>query len=158
MLVRPAEREDCEAIMLVHVAAIIEHGPNAYSDREVAAWAAKTEGVARYERSVEGSTTDLLVAEINGEVAGFAELDRGDEKIEALFVAPEHGGSGIGTALLEECETRLRDLGVETSRLEAVLNAVGFYEAAGYERVERVTNTTTANTEIESVKMRKPLD
>ncbi|MEF8807908.1 GNAT family N-acetyltransferase [Natronomonas sp.] len=158
MRIRPAEREDCEAVMLVHVGAIIEHGPNAYSDRQVAAWAAKTEGVARYEQAVDDPTTDLLVAEVDGEVAGFAELDRADEKIEALFVAPEHGGAGIGTALLEECETRLRDLGVEISCLEAVLNAVGFYEAAGYERVERVTNTTTADTEVESIIMRKPLD
>lgn len=158
MRIRPAEREGCEAIMLVHVGAIIEHGPKAYSDRQVAAWAAKTEGVARYEQAVEDPTTDLLVAEVDGEVAGFAELDHADEKIEALFVAPEHGGSGIGTALLEECETRLRGLGVETSCLEAVLNAVGFYEAAGYERVERITNTTTAGVEVESIKMRKPLD
>ncbi|QLD85316.1 GNAT family N-acetyltransferase [Natronomonas halophila] len=158
MRIRPAERGDCESVMLVHVSAIIEHGPKAYDDRQVAAWAAKTEGVARYERAIEEPTTDLLVAEIDSEIAGFAELDRDGPEIKALFVAPAHGGSGVGTALLEECETRLQSLGAETSRLEAVLNAVGFYEAAGYEPVERVTNTTTADVEVESMKMRKPLD
>lgn len=158
MRIRPAEREDCEPIMVAHVGAIIEHGPKAYEDRQVAAWAAKTEGTARYEEAIADSTTDLLVADVDGEVAGFAELDREKREIEALFVAPDHGGAGIGTALLEECEARLRELGVETNRLRAVLNAVGFYEAAGYEPVERVTNTTTAGVEVEAMWMRKPLD
>jgi putative acetyltransferase len=157
MRIRPADHEDCEPIMVAHVGAIIEHGPKSYDDRQVAAWAAKTEGATRYERAIDESTTDLLVAEVDGEVAGFAEFDRDGEEIEALFVAPEHGESGVGTALLAECESRLRALGIETSRLEAVLNAVSFYEKAGYEPVGRVTNTTTADVEVESMEMRKPL-
>lgn len=158
MRIRLAEPADCEPIMVAHVGAIIEHGPRCYDDRQVAAWAAKTRGVERYEEAIADPGTVMLVADVDDEVAGFAQLDRDGEEIEGLFVAPEHGGRGIGTALLGECESRLRELGVDHSHLEAVLNAVGFYEAAGYERIERVTNETTAGVEMDSIRMEKPLD
>jgi GNAT superfamily N-acetyltransferase len=155
--IRAGGRADPEAIMLVHVAAIIAGGPAAYSDRQVAAWAAKTDGTDRYEDSLADPTTDVLVAEAGDRVVGFGELDVAQGEIEAVFVDPAYSGRGIGSALLARFERRLREAGFDRARLRAVLNAVGFYEDRGYERVERVTTTTTAGVEVESVWMERPL-
>lgn len=154
---RAARPSDAEAMLVVHVASIIEHGPTAYSDRQVAAWAAKADGTRRYTEAIEDTATELVVAEVDGRVAGFGELDFDAGEVAAVFVDPEHGGKGIGSAILRRFEERLRTAGFEVVRLRAVLNAVGFYERQGYERVERVTNTTTNDVEVDSVWMQKPL-
>lgn len=56
-----------------------------------------------------------------------------------LYVRPEQWGNGIGTRLLEHCETAIDARGGE--RIELIVmadndRAVGFYEAAGYERTD----------------------
>jgi putative acetyltransferase len=153
--VRAATTSDTEAILVVHVAAIIAHGPSTYTDKQVAAWAAKTDGTDRYENAIEDASTELVVAESNGHVVGFGELDVESGEVEAVFVDPEHNGEGIGSSILNQFERRLRNEGFDAVRLRAVLNAVGFYEQHGYETVERVTNTTTNDVDVDSVWMEK---
>lgn len=155
--IRAGRPSDLETILFVHVAAIIAYGPSAYSDRQVAAWAAKPEGTARYRESIEDPATELVVADADGNVVGFGELDVSSGEIEAVFVDPERGGEGIGSSILEHFERRLREEGFALARLQAVRNAVGFYERHGYERVETVTSTTTNDVEVESVWMETSL-
>lgn len=154
---RAATSSDVEAILVVHVASIIRSGPSAYSDRQVAAWAAKTEGTDRYENAIEDPSRESVVVEAGSRVTGFGELDVESGEVEAVFVDPEHTGSGIGSSILSHFEGRLRDEGFGIARLRAVLNAVGFYESQGYEESKRVTNTTTNDLEVDSVWMKKPL-
>lgn len=152
---RAAEIADSEAILVVHVAAIIEHGPAAYTDKQVAAWAAKTDGVDRYKDAVR--ETELIVAEHESRLVGFGELDIESGEVVAVFVSPEYGRQGIGSSLLAHCEQRLRDEGVETARLRAVLNAVEFYRHHGYEKTTREPYTTTNGVEADAVWMTKSL-
>lgn len=148
---------DAEAILVVHVASIIANGPPTYSDRQVAAWAAKPEGTERYRDAMASESTEVVVAAADERVLGFGELDVESGEIESVFVDPEYAGAGIGSALLERFERRLRTEGFAVARLRAVLNAVGFYETCGYSRTERVTTTTTNDVEVDSVWMEKPL-
>lgn len=150
---RPAVTDDVEQILFVHVAAIIDRGPSAYSDRQVAAWAAKTEGTDRYVIAIEEPTIDLVVATVDDRVIGFGQPDRDVGEIEALFVDPEWMGRGIGSNLLQELEQRIIADGFDVVRLRAVRNATEFYEERGYERVETVENQTTAGISVRSVRM-----
>jgi ribosomal protein S18 acetylase RimI-like enzyme len=154
---RVAVPADTEAILVVHIAAIIAHGPAAYSDKQVAAWAAKTEGTDRYVNAISDPATVLVVTEADGRVVGFGELDIETGEVKAIFVDPEWNGRGIGSSILHRFEERLADEGVNVVRLRAVLNAVGFYQEQGYERDERVTNTTTNDIDVDSVWMEKRL-
>jgi ribosomal protein S18 acetylase RimI-like enzyme len=78
----------------------------------------------------------LLVAVLEGEVLGFANLHAGsgDEvELAALYVLPEHHGRGIGTRLLEEGLTRFpraRRCALEVVRENE--DALRFYEARGF--------------------------
>jgi GNAT superfamily N-acetyltransferase len=72
------------------------------------------------------------VAEYGGRVVGFSEAVPGE--VLAVFVVPECAGRGVGTALLRHAVTLAG--GPESPvRLEATLNAVGFYERLGFRAV-----------------------
>lgn len=93
---------------------------------------------------------DLLVARIDEEVVGFAsfslesglfELDVTRGRLSNLYVRPAHRDRGIGTALLEAVEDRLRAEGADVLSLEAMADnddARRFYREQGYHET-RVT-------------------
>lgn len=104
---RASTSADAEAILVVHIAAIIANGPSAYSSKQVTAWAAKTEGTDRYVNAVSDPTTLLVIAEADSRVVGFCELNVESSEIEAIFVDPEWNGRGIGSSILSHFEHRL---------------------------------------------------
>ena len=76
---------------------------------------------------------ETMVAERDGEVAGFVTLD-GDE-VEQVFVARGHRGAGVADALMADAEQRLRDAGHATAWLAVVggnARARRFYERLGW--------------------------
>jgi len=56
----------------------------------------------------------------------------GAAKAERIAVLEEARGSGIGRALVESIESHARDQGLLFVRLDAQLQAAGFYEKLGY--------------------------
>lgn len=74
------------------------------------------------------------VAEIAGEVVGFAYADRGDGSIWALFVDPEREGLGAGSRLLRLAAAWLFEIGYDEVWLgtEPGTRAHGFYAAQGW--------------------------
>jgi DNA-binding MarR family transcriptional regulator/GNAT superfamily N-acetyltransferase len=83
----------------------------------------------------------LLLARLQGEPIGCGVLwlhGAGIADVKRMWVAPEARGLGVGRRLLAELETRARDLGVHTLRLEtnrALTEAIGLYRAAGFAEV-----------------------
>ena len=146
--VRPATPDDRSRIRECHVAAIRARGPEAYDERQVAAWADKGNLAEDYPVDEDGHY--FVVAELSTdddpegveEVIGHGHLVPTAGEIRAVYVHPDAGGRGVGTAILEALESRARDLRIEDLTLSASLNAVGFYEQAGYERAGRQTYST----------------
>jgi GNAT superfamily N-acetyltransferase len=75
------------------------------------------------------------VAEDDGKIAGFAMAHRGDGEIFALFLDREHEGKGYGSALLNACETWLRQNGVAVASLatDPATRAFSFYQRRGWQ-------------------------
>jgi aminoglycoside 6'-N-acetyltransferase I len=97
------------------------------------------------------TTPIVFVAEVDGRVVGFLELDYRKYAagctsspvpfIEGWYVEPAHQGKGIGRALVEAAEARARAEGHDEMASDAeVDNADGIaaHLALGYEEVERV--------------------
>jgi putative acetyltransferase len=145
-LARPA---DAPAILDLHVASIRAFGPQAYDDEQVAAWAAKDGGPERY--PLDDPAHHLVVAEPgadnrdgDGQLAGYGHLvpetdDDGEGEVRAVYVHPEHAGSGVGTALLSHLEGYALGCGLDRLHLTASRNAVGFYRRRGYRVVRKAT-------------------
>ncbi|MGI2067523.1 GNAT family N-acetyltransferase [Shewanella sp. MF08487] len=65
-------------------------------------------------------------------VVGSIMLDEPYAQLEALFVAPDAMGIGVGKALLQFIETMAFNQGIAQLRLESTLNAVDFYRHCGF--------------------------
>jgi putative acetyltransferase len=150
---RPAREGDTERMAAAHAAATVALGRAAYDERQVRAWAR-----GRYDYPVGEDGVRLVVAvrEREGgdgegaydEVLGFGEgrfapadyLSTGDREppdgeVRAVYVHPAAARQGVGQALYDDLERAARAAGVDSLGLWASLNAVGFYERQGFERV-----------------------
>jgi ribosomal protein S18 acetylase RimI-like enzyme len=132
-VIRPATPDDAEAVARVHV----ETWRAAY------AHALSAEGLASLsvtQRTELHRRSPPVVAEVDGEIVGFVSVGPGtdpdtDGELYAIYVLPEHWGSGVGRALMQAGEERLRELGHEHAILwvlEDNPRARRFYEAAGW--------------------------
>ncbi|MDO1581874.1 GNAT family N-acetyltransferase [Rhizobium oryzicola] len=77
----------------------------------------------------------ISVADLNGDVVGWAAREGLDEKITDFWVDPDFLRQGVGSALLADIETQIRDQGFEEARLETHAqntSAVQFFEKHGY--------------------------
>jgi len=133
--VRPATASDAEGMFDLHVASIRAFGPEAYDDREVEAWA-HTEDGPTY--PIGDPEHEVFVAEADDGLAGFGDVAPPEEELYAVYVHPDHAREGVGTVLLERLESVARERDCARLALSASLNAVDFYEEAGYDRVECV--------------------
>ena len=75
-----------------------------------------------------------FIASLDGEDVGMVgSISYGDVGyLGNLIVRPEHRGQGIGAALMKAAMEHLREMGVESIRLDAVPKAVSLYERLGF--------------------------
>jgi putative acetyltransferase len=121
---------DGPALRDLHEASIRAFGISAYSAAEVESWV----GVLEPNRYGEAMTKDgeifLLAVAADGALAGFCSY-KADEVI-GLYVAPDWGRRGIGSALLAAAEAAIAASGHDRIRIGASLSGRAFYEAKGY--------------------------
>ena len=153
MYVRPVTREDRAALPGLHTAAVEAFGPDGYDADEVQAWAKAGERLPD-DYDVDAPDEHFTVAVRGGEIAGFGHVVLDAGEVHAVYVHPDHAGHGVGSALLAELEGYARGRGLTALALHSSLNAVEFYELAGYERVD----ADETDSGLAVVEMRKELD
>ncbi|MBU4528518.1 MAG: GNAT family N-acetyltransferase [Hoeflea sp.] len=105
---------------------------------------------------------DILVAEWHGDLAGWGACEKADDFITDLWVHPSFQGRGIGTALLEEIETGIRQRGYSAARLDTHarnIAAIRLFKRLGY-RVKTyfVSYSEPLDEDIDKVEMIKEFD
>jgi GNAT superfamily N-acetyltransferase len=168
--IRTASKSDAEAIAEVEIAAKRE----AYCDFLPADGLARIVPDARtraaaYRYLLAEGYSPILVAEVDGHIAGYVDFDAWEEEetpetggeIMALFVRPEEWGLGIGQALMREAMARLRDRGW----VEVVLwvyqrnrRAVDFCERLGFRMDGTVCNLEMYGDRAARVRLRRLLE
>jgi GNAT superfamily N-acetyltransferase len=78
-------------------------------------------------------------------------------KIRAFFVDPAYARKGIGTMLLDKCESEARRRGFSRVELMSTLPVVRLYSARGYSGVEQVQYEVAPGVVIEFVPMSKAI-
>ena len=88
-----------------------------------------------------------------------AELDPAQDsaRIRAFFVHPDWARRGIGTLLLDACESAARAHGFRTTELMATLPGEKLYSVRGYVAIEPVRHPLSGGLSIDFVRMRKVL-
>lgn len=135
--VRAAEPADAEAMLRIHTDAFHHYGADSYNEEELRYLAPTDAEPADIREHVFGENRYAAVAVDDGEVIGFGGVRLGDGSLLGVFVNPEYGGTGAGTEIVKNVESHARQAGRETLTVFAALNAVGFYEACGFERIGR---------------------
>lgn len=76
-------------------------------------------------------------------------------KIRAFFVHPDWARRGIGTRVLEACESAAIAAGFRRFEMGATLTGVGLYQARGYRAIEEIAVTLTNGESLAIVRMEK---
>ena len=153
--IRRAAEADRRAIWTVHVRAIREVCSRSYSADQIASWAGllSPDSYAAVIRE-----RILVVAEDAGGIAGFGQLDQTRGEIDAVYVLPGRQVEGIGGALLRSLEDAATAAGVKALHLSSTLNAVRFYERAGYVGEGPVVHRLPTGVELQCLRMSKDLE
>ena len=152
--IRKATQEDKEPIWRIHLKAIRETCSSHYSQEVIRIWAERLQP-EKYAEAIR--TSEFFVAEEHGAVVGFGELDRAGGEIQGLYVSPDVASRGVGQKLLHLLEERALAFGLESLHLTSSLNAVSFYERAGFKSLGEMTKTLSPGVERASVRMFKKL-
>lgn len=127
--IRKARQIEKRAIWEIHVRAVREICKSHYSERELQIWT----NVLKPDRYEEQIRKGPFYVAVEGErIIAFGNLNQETAEIEALYVHPDHARRGVGIRILRALESEARDLGLKLLRLTSSLNAVSFYEMAGY--------------------------
>ncbi|TGG95429.1 GNAT family N-acetyltransferase [Natronospirillum operosum] len=152
---RFARSSDATAVWALRTQAIRLKCSSHYPADVIESWAA-AEMPSTFGALIENE--HFVVAEQGGRIVGYAGLKPAEQEIEAIFVSPDFSGQGLGALLLERAEKQARGLRFKTVKLHASLNAVRFYQRAGYSEMGRGWHSSRSGLEIACVHMEKNFD
>lgn len=98
-----------------------------------------------------------VVAEEDDRIVAYAALDGENGEVDAVFVEPQQHGRGIAMALMRRLEALAAGRGLNRLFLSASLNAVAFYERAGFASLREELYPHRSGIAIGSVYMEKHL-
>ena len=125
-----------------------------YDDEQMAAVRAAYAGTLFVEAL---GSFESVVAEVDGRLAGFAQLDPAACRLRALFVDAEHQGHGLGRALIAEIEARAARRGCARVHGAMSLNAVPFYARVGFRALGPQERLSSTGVVVPIVRMEKRL-
>ncbi len=152
--IRPAIPSDAERIEGIFSSSIRELAKDHYDALQIASWSGGF-GAGRIREQIEAG--GVYVAEIDGQMAGFVEINLTTSEVEMVFVDPRHARQRVGSAMLRHVEELASDSGVTTLHLRSSLNAVQFYESQGYVVTEKRIHCNAQGIEFECTIMEKQL-
>ncbi|QDV34336.1 GNAT family N-acetyltransferase [Tautonia plasticadhaerens] len=128
--IRPYRPEDAPALLDLFRDTIRRVNARDYGPEQIRAWASDEIDPGAWASRFSGRF--VAVAEVEGRLAGFAELEP-DGHIDRFYVSADHQGMGVGSGLMEVVEEEARRLGIAELSAEASLTARPFFERRGFE-------------------------
>src|ERR1700752_4402667 len=129
---RAARHEDAEAVFNITKASIGGLAGASYSRKQIENWMGERTPAFYEELIAKGRMTVCLR---DGAVVGFVDAEPGE--VTRLFLLPEVAGAGLGRRLLEIGISQARLGHSGPIRLEATINAEGFYQKHGFRSIRR---------------------
>ena len=143
---RTALKSDAREMVDIHFAAVHAIGSDHYSNDVKLAWSPPPDA-ARQKWLSDLISQDSAICTVavldHDKIVGFCIALPSQAQLKALYVHPDHSGSGIGYALLQCVEARCRSIGLEALELKASCNAEAFYRHSGYEVIGPTTQPLT---------------
>ena len=131
MILRPYGKEDCGQTARLFYETVHTVNARDYSPSQLAAWAPAPPRPEAWHASFCGHYA--LVAEENGAVVGFGDID-GTGYLDRLYVHKDYQGQGIASAICDELE---RFAAGKTFTTHASITAKLFFQHRGYHVVHK---------------------
>ena len=126
---RPYEPADAPALLALFRDTIRRVNSRDYSPEQISAWASDDiDPVAWANRF---ANRYAIVAEIDGRLAGFTELEP-DGHIDRFYVSADHQRLGVGKALLDALVLEARRTGIPRLNAEVSITARPFFASQGF--------------------------
>ena len=151
---RPATCNDLATLWDLRTRAVAHACTAHYSAAVLAVWLASPAPDTLHELLANGGGT---VAIEDGRMLGYAVLNAVSGEVEGLFVEPARHGRGIGALLMRAVEEMARAAGQPRLFLSASLNALPFYQRAGFVALREEMYPHRSGIGIRSVYMEKLL-
>ena len=129
--IRPIRDGERKILATIFARAVHEIACRDYNTAQLNAWAPGdiASFIARHR------TSDTLIAEYDGAIAGFSDLDA-DGYIGMLYVSPDFQRRGVAHALLDHIEVQARQIGITRLHVRASLTARSVFERHNFQIVE----------------------
>ncbi|GAA4909269.1 putative acetyltransferase [Stackebrandtia albiflava] len=152
MPIRRYRDTDAAATLAVFRRAVTVTAAADYAPDQIRAWAAADETEWGRRRAA----THTLVAEVDGRVAGFTDVDD-HGLVDMMFVDPGHARSGVATALLAAVVAHATATGLPELTTHASRTARPFFERHGFTVTER-RHPVVRGVRLENFAMRRAID
>ncbi|PIS99520.1 acetyltransferase [Bradyrhizobium nitroreducens] len=129
---RPARPDDAETVFNITKASIAGLAQGCYSPLQIENWMGERTPRFYEDLIAKGRMTVCLRNDV---VVGFVDAEPGE--VTRLFILPEAAGSGLGQRLLDIGVVQARLGHTGPIRLEATINAEGFYRRYGFRSTGR---------------------
>jgi putative acetyltransferase len=149
MIIREANLDDAQTIKELHDRSALELCHKDYTSKQLEDWV-NFSTIEKYRERLQIHRT--FVAVMDGSVVGFVRWNPATNELCSIFVDPDHIRQGIATKLMRRAYEDAVLMGVQNLWLFASLTAVPFYEAEGWQFVEK-----TMRGWLECVRMEKVL-
>jgi putative acetyltransferase len=153
--IRSARDSDARAFLETLNRSIREVACADYSAEVIESWAVpiSPKSLSRYAENPEGELR--VIAEIDGKPVGIGATVISKSELRACYVAPEGLRQGVGTAIVSELERIGKAAGLDHFHLHGTVTAEPFYNALGYQSLQRIVHITRGGARIAAVTMRK---
>ena len=151
---RAAHPDEAERLWALRTRAVRETCISHYDAATVEVWAASPMPDS-YARMIAAGGAVLI--EEHGELLGYGIVDLNKAEVEAMFVDPAQGGRGLGARLMREVDAIARQRGLSELTVHSSLNAAAFYQAVGFQEIERASYPHPCGVSLDCVRMRKTL-
>ncbi|WP_303907723.1 GNAT family N-acetyltransferase [Thiohalomonas denitrificans] len=155
MKIRKADPTDAPAIQRFQEASIRELCSDKYDAETIEQWTGDLKP-DHYLDAME-KYQFLVAEEDGGEIEAMCVVDTDRSELNALFVAPQATGKGLGKVLVASAEGVVLNAGHHRISLKATLNAVPFYEKLGFRRKGETMHSFSEGTELACIVMSKTL-
>ena len=127
--IRKYKPGDCAAMVKLFYDTVHTINARDYTKEQLNVWAKENVDLEAWNRSFLNNNT--LIAEINGEIVGFADMDNSGY-LDRLYVHKDFHRRGIAAALLNELERCAKETGILSFETYASITARSFFEKQGY--------------------------
>jgi putative acetyltransferase len=127
--IRDYQESDCQALAEIFTRAVRQIARRDYSPAQIAAWAPDTRDMAVF--AARRSDKPTFVAEYDGKVAGFTDLDA-EGHIDMFYVSPDFQRRGVGSAMLRFVTARAQSERCKRLYGEVSITARPVFERHGF--------------------------